>query len=174
MKNNKIIAIDCNFLVLWTSGNKKDKTSHERIELFLSWADAHKIKLLIPMPVISEYLVGADQASTRFISGLSRQNNIILAPFDLPSAYECALIDAAAIQRGDKRDGQSHAWQKIKIDRQIVAIAKTYGATAIISSDKGVVACAARVGIESIEVSLLPISEKDKQMPLLPASKKLN
>lgn len=66
-------------------------------------------------------------------------------------------MDAAAINRGDKRDGQKNAWQKIKINRQIVAIGKGHGTQVILSDGDGVSTAAMRVGSRALKVKDLPL-----------------
>ena len=52
------------------------------------------------------------------------------------AAIETAAATLAAVGRGDKRSGLADSpWQKLKIDRQIVAIAKSRGIRVIYSTD---------------------------------------
>jgi hypothetical protein len=80
--------------------------------------------------------------------------------------YENSQMDAAALGRNNKRDGGKAAWQKIKIDRQIVAIAKTQGAKFIVSDDDGVRASAARAGIKAQKIDELPLPDSARQTKL--------
>jgi hypothetical protein len=79
-------------------------------------------------------------------------------------------LDRAALGGGDKKDSIDQPWQKIKIDRQIIAIAKANGAKLIISMDTGVQTNAKRVGISTIDIQglELPESAKQKVLPLKP------
>lgn len=167
----RIIAVDCNFLV----ASQSDKTSDDnaaRIQNFFSLIEKRKSKLVIPMPAVAEYLVGADIAGNAWVNALARKSSIILAPFDLAAAHECALLDRGAFNSGDKRDGVKDPWQKVKIDRQIVAIARSVGAKLIISNDKGVRANAARafISAKSIEDLELPETAKQLKIDLAPDS----
>ena len=62
-----------------------------------------------------------------------------------------------------KKDGVEAQWQKIKIDRQIVAIAKARGALLIVSRDDGVRSNAMRVGIQALTVQELELPESARQ-----------
>ena len=86
------------------------------------------------------------------------------------AAFECALLDRAAIGSGDKKDGLDQPWQKIKIDRQIVAIGKVRGATLVISDDRGIRNNALRVGMRALTIAELPQSPASAQgtLPGLP------
>ena len=68
--------------------------------------------------------------------------------FDTLAAIECALLEETARANGGHKSGSSpEPWQKVKIDRQIVSIAKLVKATAVYSNDAGVLALCADVGL---------------------------
>ena len=159
----KIIAVDANFLICnsESSGDRKEKVGH-----LLARVDKANGKVIIPTPAIAEYLVHADKAGITLLDLLQKRSSVVIANFDLPAAYEAALIDAAALGRKDKRDGSDQAWQKIKVDRQIVAIAKSQGAKLIVSDDGGVRDAAARVGISAVSIDDLPLPEHARQTKL--------
>ena len=118
------------------------------------------------MPAVAEYLTGADDAALDTFTKLERKAFIIVAPFDRAAAFECALIDRAALLRGDKKDGVDAPWQKIKIDRQIVATGKAHGATLVISDDGGVRKNAARIKIAAKSISELDLPDSARQADL--------
>lgn len=163
-----IVALDCNVLICLCGKNAEllVKVNH-----LLDTITKAKGKVIIPTPAIAEFLVHADRASLALIDQLQRQAAVRVADFDLASAYEHSLIDGSARSRGDKRDGVNEPWQKVKFDRQIVAIAKTNGAKLIVSDDASVRANAARVGIRSTSVDDLPIPDSARQhlLPIQPA-----
>ena len=68
----------------------------------------------------------------------------------------------AALTRRDKRDGVEGTWAKVKFDRQIVAIAKTFGARSIYSEDKGLRQIAEREGLTALKVADIKIPQKDQ------------
>lgn len=165
LKNLKCTMVDANFLVAYVS----PKTSEEdkaRIDFPINSIEKSNGRIIIPMPAMAEYLVGADIAGIETINKLERKAYIYIAPFDRLAAFECALIDRAALGGGDKRDGSNLPWQKIKIDRQIVAIGKSLGATLVISQDEGVCKNALRVGINSCRIQELPLPESTRQHKL--------
>jgi hypothetical protein len=125
-----------------------------------------RARLVIPTPALAEYLVYADQAALDSIETLERKSFIFIAPFDRAAAYECGQLNAAAIGRGDKRDGRKDAWQKIKVDRQIVAIGKANGTQAFISDDGDVQAIAKRIGIRTMNIRdlELPVSQGELKL----------
>lgn len=157
------VALDCNALTCLTGPDGDDKI---RLNHLLEEIDKRRGKVIIPTPAIAEYLVKADQAALEFVGALDRRACIKMADFDLAAAFEAAQMDAASLWRGDKKDGSSEAWQRVKIDRQIVAIAKANGAKLIVSNDKGVCTCAARVGLKGLRIDELAFPDAARQRTL--------
>ena len=149
--SSNYILLDCNFLVAWTS-KKTSKDDRLKMDHLLDSAGKNKQKLVIPTPVIAEYLVKADAAGLEWLDTLEKKASIIVVPFDRIAAFECAQIDRAALGAGDKKDGVDASWQKIKIDRQIVAIGKAVGCKTLITSDLDLKKAALRSGISVLSI----------------------
>ena len=160
MELHQLVALDCNALVLLCGQACDDRT---RVEYLLDSLNKSKGRVLLPTPVIAEFLVGADAASLTFQTALIKRSGVVLGPFDLKAAHEAALIDGAALFRRDKKDSSTKPWQKIKIDRQIVAIAKAAGAGLIVSNDADIHVTAARVGIRAARVEELEFPDSARQ-----------
>lgn len=99
------MALDTRCLVLWAREDPED-LDRQRFEHLVSEVAAAKGKIVIPTPVIAEFLVGTDEATADWISVLERRSAVEVAPFDIRAALECALIDRSAIAKGDKRGGR--------------------------------------------------------------------
>ncbi len=175
------VAVDANFLVALVDPKLASDT-RARIDYFLSRIEKAKAQIIIPMPALAEFLVRADTAGIETVNKLERKSFIQIAPFDRAAAFECALIDRAALGsgtngeqkdglgKGAKKDGVDAPWQKIKIDRQVVATAKAKGAAWMISADAGVRGNAFRVGMQAFTVDELelPESARQGQLELVP------
>lgn len=83
--------------------------------------------------------------------------NILVKPFDQVAAIELAAIEIDDRMKHGKRTGSASPWAKLRFDRQIVAIAKTNGATRIYSDDEDVIKLAARINIQAIATRELPL-----------------
>lgn len=118
------------------------------------------------MPAIAEFLVGADLAGVEFLNSLDKKTFLLMADFNRAAAFELAQIDRAALNTGDKKDETLAPWQKIKIDRQIVAIGKSLGATLVISGDGSVRNNALRIGMQGMTIQELELPEAAKQQKL--------
>ena len=101
------------------------------------------------------------------VNVLDRKRSIVVAPFDRRAAFECSFLDKAAIGQGDKRGGRHEAWQRIKVDRQIVAVARVNGATLIVANDAGLRATATAAGMTARRVDELELPDSARQQSLL-------
>lgn len=159
----KIVGIDANVLVIAT-GPECDRKL--RIQHLMERIDKVKGKVIIPTPALAEYLVHADQSGLDTVASLQKQASVTIANFCTAAAFETSQMDAAALARGNKRDGADEPWQRVKLDRQIVGVAKVHGAKLIISDDDGVRKAAARQGIATMGVDELPFPDSKRQAPL--------
>ena len=167
MQKNSCVLVDANFLVAYID-QKVSEEDKSRIEYFFSEIEKSKSKIIIPMPAFAEYLVGAETAGIETLNKLEKKSYVSVEPFCKKAAFECSLLDRSAINsnRRDKKDGVDEPWQKVKIDRQIIAIGKVHGVSLVISSDVGVKANATRVGLSVVEIAELPMPEEAKQISL--------
>lgn len=158
------VLIDANFLVALLSP-KEDDEAGMRARYLVKRVAQRKGTLIVPTPVIAEYLVRADEAGIGSLNTFERQAHIDMAVFDRAAAFECAMLDRAAIlgPQGDKKDGSDEPWQKIKVDRQVVAIGKVRGALLVVSQDKGVRTAALRSGMQACTIQELPLDPDDAQ-----------
>ena len=168
----KVILVDANFIVAYVSP-KTSADDRVRIDHFLDGVEKAKSKIVFPMPAIAEFLVGADLAGVEFLNRLDRKTFLVMADFNRAAAFELAQIDRAARNMGDKKDETNAPWQKIKVDRQIVAIGKSLGAALVISGDASVRNNALRIGMQGITIQELelPESAKQQRLALVPVKK---
>ena len=111
---------------------------------------------------------------------MERKPRFKLLPFDRRAAVECALLEQHARAQGiGKQGGSSAPWQKVKIDRQILAISLVNQADLLICMDNNLVNMAAYCNLKTASVEdlemppeLLQISldleEQPKEQPKQP------
>ena len=128
----------------------------ERLKLLVQELEAANAKIIIPTPILSEFLVLADADGPLYLSELANNDVFEIQPFDTVAAVEAARAQAKALAEGDKKSGTSERWQVVKVDRQFIAIAKIHGVTTIYSDDKDVRKLAAVEGIVVKGVGDLP------------------
>lgn len=148
------------------STGKKVERVADRINYLVATLQKDKQKLIIPTPVLAEVLVQAGQEGLRYIEVLQEAAVFELRDFDKLAAVELALMTKAAIGSGKKRAGNTEPWQKIKIDRQIVAICKVAGVSMLYASDSSLANFARLAGMTVIGVHELPLPPQDPQLTM--------
>lgn len=167
-----IVAFDTNCLVKWSSKKEADRLARARLEHLAQQVANAGGRIIIPTPALAEFLVHIDEAAAAWLDTLDRKRHIIASPLDRRAAFECSLLDKAAINRGDKRGGRPDPWQRIKIDRQIVAIARVTNASCIVSDDAGLRGTATAAGLRALQIGDLdlPDSARQEHLPFDPAA----
>lgn len=113
------------------------------------------LRIVIPAPVLSEFLTFADP---EYLLTITQSVRFEIAPFDQRAAIESAVALRRALKSGKgKKLGLDSAWQKIKVDRQIIAIGKIYKVTMVYSTDSDVLTLAKESGLEAMHVADLPL-----------------
>ncbi|SCK20278.1 Predicted nucleic acid-binding protein, contains PIN domain [Variovorax sp. HW608] len=152
------VLIDSNALIALLDP-RVPKSLADRMKGLLEDIDKSNGKLIIPAQVVGEYIAGAGPAGQPILTGLVKNRRIEVVSFDHVAATECALMDRAAQATGNKRAplARDAIWQKVKVDRQIVAIAKVHGVDVIVSTDGDIPKLAQAVNIRSVPVRDLPL-----------------
>lgn len=147
--------------------------ARERMEHLVKDLSQKGEKILIPDPSLSEFLVTAVFAGASiqdYLAIIQKAQHFITRPFGVRAAVEVAERLATALKSGDKREGEkAEPWQKLKYDRQIVAISLVEGASEIYTADKDVYNQALRWGIKAIHLADLPVPPE--QLKLLDVAK---
>lgn len=164
-----MVSIDAGFLGLLLHPNAKapeDPTTNkptakakERIEQLVEDLDSQRERIIIPAPALSEFLVLAGTDGPQFLTEIALQANFYVQPFDQLAAVELAGMELLARGKGHKRTPLPiiTAWQKVKFDRQIIAIAKLHKVHTIYSDDGDVRELAEDVGIKGVAIWELPL-----------------
>ena len=163
-----ILAVDSSALILLINPaanppddpETKQSVTHarERVELFLAGLSAADT-LIIPTPVLAEVLVGAAEGGPGLLEAIGGMARVKVRPFGERAAVETAMMTREAVASGDKRGGSQAPWQKVKVDRQVVAVARAENATRIYADDHNLVEFARRLGMDVISTWDLPAPE---------------
>lgn len=87
------------------------------------------MKVILSIISISKFLVKVSRANVTFLEELERKSTIYVVDFDRDAAQELTKIEHDALaEASGKRAGSEEPIQKIKVDRQIVAIRLANGA----------------------------------------------
>ena len=134
-----------------------------RIRHFLAGLDPTDT-LVIATPVLAEALVRADEGGPGLLAALGGLARAKVRPFGERAAIETAAMTREAVALGDKKGGSPDSWQKVKVDRQIVAVARVEGAAKIYADDKGLVTFAKRLGMDVFSTWNLPVPEPETNL----------
>lgn len=154
------MGVDCNFLslILHPGAKAPDDPStkqpierlRERLDSLLQELDEKEERILVPMPVLAEFLILAGNDGPEYLQTLGQSKTFFLAPFDERAAIELAAMELEDRGKADKRGGVKAPWQKVKVDRQIVAIAKVNDVHTLYADDGDPKSLARRVGIKVV------------------------
>ncbi len=147
--------------------------AQERLAALVQALQRTRTVVIIPAPVLSELLIRAGSAGPGLLDVIQKSSAFRIGAFDTRAAVELAQMTNAAITtRRERREATEAPWNKIKFDRQIVAIAKVHGASAIYSDDEDLISFAEQQTIPCVRVRDLPIPEsvRQPQLPLAPPS----
>lgn len=171
-----MVVFDTSVLLLLLDPNAKPPTdpatrarverAAERIEHLIDVLANDKEKIIIPTPVLSEVMVYAGGAMQKYMQYFTDQSVFRIAPFDQKAAIEAALAHRDALERGGLKIDAANpdtTRTKIKFDRQIVAIAKAEGASAVYSDDDDVIGYAKKAGLRAYRTADLDLPPDDPQ-----------
>ncbi|HTW64714.1 MAG TPA: hypothetical protein VME17_08880 [Bryobacteraceae bacterium] len=112
--------------------------ARERVDALIASLEQDNEAIVIPTPALAEALTTLAEKAIELTEQIEQRACFRIKPFGKRDAIEVAMRTRAAILAGDKREGIADSWQKVKYDRQILAIAKTENVSAIYSTDRGV------------------------------------
>lgn len=130
--------------------------ARERVEHFTQSLAADDT-LIIGTPVLAEVLVRAEDGAPGVLEAIHGLARVRVRPFGERAAVETAIMTREAIAAGDKKLGSAAPYQKVKFDRQIVAIARAEGATRLYADDHDLVGFAKRLGMDVFSTWDLPL-----------------
>ena len=171
-----MVIFDANFLLLLLDPNvgvpqdpatgQPLSRAKERVEHLLAALTEQRETIGIPTPVIAEILVHGGEAGSGWLGFLTDSSRFRVLPFDLRAAVEVASMTGAAVASGPKRGDSSAPWQKVKIDRQIVACGIVERATSIFADDQSVTRLARSAGMGVVSSWELPLPPEDPQISM--------
>ena len=131
-----------------------------RVEALIDMTESSGGAIIIPTPVLAEYLLGIDKEYHQIhLKKIQGQSCFEIASFDEIAAIECAQMPS---MQELKRMMQSDTANKIKFDRQIISIAKALNVDEVWTHDKGVFKRCKEMGM--VVKSLADIDPAPKQV----------
>lgn len=140
----------------------KERADHAVLSL-----EKARRKIIIPAPACAELLTAIGPDAQQYINTVSRSRLFEVASFDARCAAELALLNRDAFRFNDAKDGLE-PYQKVKVDRQIIAICRVHAVTELYTDDGGLAKRARIVGITPIGLAELSVPEIQPELKLEP------
>lgn len=137
----------------------------ERVEGLIFKLAKDKQKIIIPAPVTAEILTVIGPTNTEYLSIINRSRVFEVVPLDDKAAVELAFLNRDVFAKRDKKS-KAQPYQKVKVDRQILAICKVADCDLLYTDDKNLIGCAHLCGIDTVRLCDLPIPESARQHKL--------
>ena len=130
----------------------------DRVQFLVETLRDRKETVIIPTPVLSEFLVFAAKDAPSYLLKIRESSALRIEPFDERASIELADMEITARGHGEKRGSASSSqWQKVKFDRQIVAIARVHSVSVIYSDDPHIAAHGKDCGVPVVGSADLPL-----------------
>ena len=138
----------------------------KRIEFLIKQLSTAKIRILIPTPVLSEFLVKSGPNKNDYLKEFLSSPHFKVGDFNQRAAIELAYLEDSDLNSGRLlNDTETKA--KVKFDRQIIAIAKVHESTTIYTGDNKLASVAKRNGLDVVMVWEIPLPPEAAQKTLL-------
>lgn len=126
------VAFDNSFLVFLFNRRAGASIARaaDRVDGLIDSLSNKKAKIIIPTPALTELLMAGKFTVQVYIEKLKMFGAFQIRAYDERAAIELAA-QYLATKKTNKERAKQAPWNKIKFDRQIVAIAKTQGASAV-------------------------------------------
>ncbi len=134
----------------------------ERILGFIAQVQKDRRKLIIPTPAAAELLTAIGPTSADYIRVVNRKAVFEVRSFDEVAAIELAFLNRDIFGSLDQKNGLE-PWQKMKVDRQIIAIAKVAKCEKILTEDDGLGNRARLCDIEPLKLIDIAIPDASRQ-----------
>jgi hypothetical protein len=134
-----------------------------RAELLVESLAKSRQKIIIPTPAQAELLTAIGPTAQQYFDIIAQSRLFEVASFDSRCAIELAYLNRDIFAAHDPKN-PTEAYQKIKIDRQIIAVFKVAGVENIYTDDAAMARRARLCGLNPIGTAQLELPTEDRQM----------
>jgi hypothetical protein len=135
-----------------------------RVEILVHSLNKARQRIIPPTPVIAELLTAIGPTAQEYVDIVARSRVFEIAAFDERAAVELAILNRGVFARQD--DPRAEPYQKIKIDRQILAIMKSRNVEVVYIDDRKAASRAQACGLKVVHLHELMEPAQDRQMRL--------
>lgn len=134
----------------------------ERIKGLITRLQKSKERVIIPAPCVAELLSVIGPTNAEYLQIINRSRVFEVRPFDELAAIELAFINRDVLGKEDAKN-RLEPRQKVKFDRQILAVWRVAGCNVVHTDDNGLIASAEKCGLSPVRIADLPIPDNAKQ-----------
>lgn len=160
-----MVILDTNALVLFF-GKRLNSEDRLRMQGLFQLLRAKKESVGIPAQVWAEFLDQAGERELNATQSIFKTTAFKLLPYDLKAVMETVEVVKAGRFARKANKGEKRPRQSVKVDWQIIAIARSNGARLLITNDADMLAEAQRSGVSSAKICDLPIPDHLRQHDL--------
>jgi hypothetical protein len=136
-----------------------------RAENLVAALEKNRQKIIIPTPAVAELLTAIGPTAQEYFSIIAKSRLFEVAAFDVRCAIELACLNRDIFATTDPKN-PDEIYQKIKIDRQIIAIFKVAGVENVYTDDNGFAKRARLCGMVPVFTSELELPAADRQLDI--------
>ena len=170
-----IVALDNTFFTLMVNPSARPSGNWEtgeevthcalRIAALIDELSRPGVRVLVPTPALAEAMT-ASEGLEAAIDFMQSHDAFEPGSFDFRAAYELAEITKSDPNPDRRKSGELDSRQKVKFDRQIVAIAKVHRAQVLYTDDQRQSSFAKDAGLKVVHTWNLPLPPKFAQHDL--------
>lgn len=157
-----MVILDTNALVLFF-GKRLNQDDSLRMQGLLLELRKKRESIGIPAQVWAEFIDQAGQAEIEATQNIFKTSAFRLLSYDLRAAME--TVEVVRLGRSARKSevGGKRPRQAVKVDWQIIAVAKVHSARLLITNDVDMINEAQRSGVRCIKIQDLPIPDGLRQ-----------
>jgi predicted nucleic acid-binding protein len=141
---------------------KPPEMAKERVQALVEKLQRERQKIIIPAPVTAEILTVVGPTYADYLAIINKSRVFEVKPLDEVAAIELAFLNRDVFASADKKN-KLQPYQKVKVDRQILAICKVAGCDTLYTDDKSLINCANLCGMKPVRICDLPIPDSARQ-----------
>lgn len=120
----------------------------------------------IPAQVLAEFLEGAKPEEVAMSFNLLKTTAFKVLPYDMRSAVETVEVAKSGHTARKAQKGQKRERQAVKVDWQIIAVAKANNARLLVTNDTDMLNEANRCGLACMTIADFTIPDELRQHPM--------
>lgn len=136
-----------------------------RAEFLVDTLGKTRQRIVIPTPAAAELLTAIGPTAQQYFDIVAKSRLFEVASFDIRCAIELAYLNRSVFADSDQRN-RAEAYQKIKIDRQILAIFRVAGVETIYTDDVGLARRARLCNMTPVMTAELELPETERQLKI--------